>query len=87
MWLNVFAPHLDLVPGLHFAAVLLSNAFILRSDLIHDDSYVLLRFGIHFHIHRAGTDLVTQRCKLLQVAQQSQGSSKAQRSQKQVKVR
>lgn len=82
MRLNVLSPHLDLVPGLHFAAVLLSDALILRSDLIHDHRYVLLRLGIHFHVHRAGTDLATQRCELLQAAQQSQRSGKVKISHK-----
>lgn len=64
--LNALSPHLDLVPGLHFAAVLVSDALILRSDLRHDGRHVRLRLGIHLHVHRAGTDLVTQGCKLLQ---------------------
>lgn len=67
--LNEVSPHLALVPVLHFAAVLFSDALVLSSDFRHESTHVGLRLGIHLHVHRAGADLVTQGCKLLQDAE------------------
>lgn len=67
--LNAVSPYLALVPLLHFTAVLVSDALILSSDFRHESTHVSLRLGIHLHVHRAGTDLVTQGCNLLQKAE------------------
>ena len=69
-------PHLDLVPGVHIAAVLLSDALILRPDHVQDLVQVLLRLGVHLHVHRAGIHLIAQGCKLLQAEQQLKARSK-----------
>ena len=70
------SPHLDLVPGIHFAAVLLSDALILTSELIQGAAHVIPRLGINLHVHRAGINLATHGCHLLQAAQQSQRSGR-----------
>lgn len=59
------SPHLDLVPGLSVAAVLVSDALVLGPDLLHDGRQVLLRLGVHLHVHRAAAHHGTQGCKLL----------------------
>lgn len=61
-----YSPHLRLVPGFHFAAVLVDNALVLISDLIDDGRQVLLRCSIHLHIDGAGGHEGTQGSKLLE---------------------
>lgn len=68
MRFDVVSPYLAFVPGLHFFAVLVSDALVLRSDLPQDAAHVCLRTGLHLHIYRVGSHLVTQGCNLLQAS-------------------
>lgn len=49
--------HLALVPGLHFAAVLLVDGLVLRADLIDGLSQVRLRSRVHLHVYAAAGHL------------------------------
>lgn len=63
-------PHLGLVPGFHFTAILLSDAVVLTSDFLQNPVQVLLRLSVHLHIHRAARNISPQDCKLLQGEEQ-----------------
>lgn len=55
-----------LVPGLHVSAVLVDDAFILLSDLLHDAGHVLLRCSVNLYVYVAGGHLSTKSCEFLQ---------------------
>lgn len=55
-----------LVPGLHFSAVLIDDALILGSDLLHDAGHVLLRCGVNLNVYAAGGHLSAKSCEFLQ---------------------
>lgn len=65
--LITMSTHFGLVPGLHFSAVLLGDAFILLTDLLHDAGQVLLRCGVNLHVYAAGGHLSAKSCELLQI--------------------